>query len=88
MGEAGPGPSYLDEDGGGQGNAWTTRNAVFMTWNMLHFARMLKDTGGIPAYGNSTRLEPRAARPPKPRIPLDTPRHPLANPAHGRSRDA
>jgi len=55
VGEAGPGPSYLDEEGGGQHNAWTTRNTVFMTWNMLHLARMLKDGGGIPAYGNSTR---------------------------------
>ncbi|MGI8713408.1 MAG: flavodoxin family protein [Solirubrobacteraceae bacterium] len=53
-GEAGPGPSYLDSDGGGENNAWTTRNAVFMAWNMLHLARMLKDAGGIPAYGNST----------------------------------
>jgi len=51
-GEAGPGPSYLDEPGGGQRNAWTTRNTVFMTWNMLHLARMLKDAGGIPPYGN------------------------------------
>ena len=25
-----------------------------MTWNILHFARMLKDAGGVPAYGNST----------------------------------
>ncbi len=54
VGEAGPGPSYLDEVGGGQKNAWTTRNTVFMTWNLLHMARMLKDAGGIPAYGNST----------------------------------
>ena len=23
-----------------------------MTWNLLHIARMLKDNGGIPAYGN------------------------------------
>ncbi len=53
-GEAGPGPSYLDEESGGQQNAWTTRNTVFMTWNMVHLARMLKDHGGIPAYGNST----------------------------------
>jgi multimeric flavodoxin WrbA len=53
-GEAGPGPSYLDGDAGGVNNAWTTRNAVFMTWNLLHLARMLKDAGGIPAYGNST----------------------------------
>ncbi len=51
-GEAGPGPSYLDPDEGGERNAWTTRNTVFMTWNMLHFARMLKDVGGIPPHGN------------------------------------
>jgi len=53
-GEAGPGPSYLDPDNGGQNNAWTTRNTVFMTWNMLHFARMLKDAGGVPTHGNVT----------------------------------
>jgi multimeric flavodoxin WrbA len=52
-GEAGPGPSYLDA-GGGLHNAWTTRNTVFLTWNVLHLARMLTDAGGIPAYGNST----------------------------------
>lgn len=54
-GEAGPGPSYLDGEAGGERNAWTTRNTVFMTWNLLHLARLLKDAGGIPAYGNSTR---------------------------------
>ncbi len=54
-GEAGPGPSYLDPDAGGERNAWTTRNTVFMTWNVLHLARMLKDAGGIPAFGNDTR---------------------------------
>ena len=53
-GEAGPGPSYLDPGSGGPENAWTTRNTVFMTWNVLHLARMLHDAGGIPAYGNST----------------------------------
>jgi len=53
-GEAGPGPSYLDPDSGGPQNAWTTRNTVFLTWNVLHLARMLTDAGGIPAYGNST----------------------------------
>jgi multimeric flavodoxin WrbA len=53
-GEAGPGPSYLDEGSGGGQNAWTLRNTVFLTWNMLHLARMLKDAGGIPAHGNLT----------------------------------
>jgi multimeric flavodoxin WrbA len=51
-GEAGPGPSYLDSGAGGQHNAWTTRNAVFMTWNVLHLARLLKDAGGLPVHGN------------------------------------
>jgi multimeric flavodoxin WrbA len=54
VGEAGPGPSYLD-DGRGALNNWTTRNTVFATWNMLHTARLLKDAGGVPAYGNDTR---------------------------------
>lgn len=52
-GEAGPGPSYLD-DNRGAANHWTTRNTVFAAWNMLHTARRLKDAGGIPAYGNVT----------------------------------
>lgn len=52
-GEAGPGPSYLDDNQGAR-NHWTTRNTVFAAWNMLHMARMLKDAGGVPAYGNIT----------------------------------
>jgi multimeric flavodoxin WrbA len=52
IGEAGPGPSYLDEGSGGPQNDFTNRNTTFMTWNLLHLARTLKDAGGIPAYGN------------------------------------
>jgi multimeric flavodoxin WrbA len=52
VGEAGPGPSYLDEGSGGPDNDFTNRNTTFMTWNLLHMARMLKDQGGIPAHGN------------------------------------
>jgi len=52
IGEAGPGPSYLDEGSGGPENEFTQRNTTFMTWNLMHFARMLKDAGGIPAHGN------------------------------------
>jgi multimeric flavodoxin WrbA len=52
IGEAGPGPSYLDEGSGGPENDFTNRNAAFMTWNLLHMARMLKDAGGFPAHGN------------------------------------
>lgn len=52
VGEAGPGPSYMDPGSGGPENDFTNRNTTFMTWNLMHFARMLKDEGGIPAHGN------------------------------------
>jgi multimeric flavodoxin WrbA len=52
IGEAGPGPSYLDAGSGGPDNDFTNRNTTFMTWNLLHLARMLKDAGGIPVHGN------------------------------------
>ncbi|WP_373524551.1 flavodoxin family protein [Aquiflexum sp.] len=50
IGEAGPGPSYLDEGSGGLENEFTTRNTTFMTWNLMHLAFLL--TNGFPAHGN------------------------------------
>ena len=59
IGEAGPGPSYGDtlSDGTrvGLDNDFTNRNTTFMTWNLLHLARMLNQRGGFPAYGNQRR---------------------------------
>ncbi|MEL7238324.1 MAG: NAD(P)H-dependent oxidoreductase [Planctomycetota bacterium] len=60
LGEAGPGPSYGDNVDGqdqpaGYDNDFTQRNTIFTTWNLLHMARLLKDAGGLPAYGNSRR---------------------------------
>lgn len=52
LGEIGPGPSYLDEGSGGPENDFTNRNVTFMTYNLMHMAKMLKNNGGIPAYGN------------------------------------
>ena len=52
IGEAGPGPSYLDKDSGGPQNEFTQRNTTFMTWNLMHMAKMLNDNNGIPAHGN------------------------------------
>jgi multimeric flavodoxin WrbA len=56
IGEAGPGPSYGDdrEDGGKEGfdNDFTNRNTTFMTWNLMHLAKLLKASGGVPAKGN------------------------------------
>ena len=52
IGEAGPGPSYGDDGANGIDNDFTQRNTTFMTWNLMHMARMLKDNGGIPAHGN------------------------------------
>jgi multimeric flavodoxin WrbA len=52
IGPAGPGPSYLDPGSGGPENDFTNRNTTFMTWNLMHLARLLKDAGGIPVHGN------------------------------------
>lgn len=56
IGEAGPGPSYGDKLPNGRrvgfDNEFTQRNTTFMTWNLMHIASMLKQQGGIPAYGN------------------------------------
>jgi len=56
VGEAGPGPSYLDEGSGGEENDFTNRNVTFMTWNLMHMAKMLADNHGIPAHGNQRTL--------------------------------
>lgn len=52
IGTAGPGPSYRDPGSGGPENDFTQRNTTFMTWNLMHMARLLKQNGGIPAHGN------------------------------------
>ncbi|MCF3965082.1 flavodoxin family protein [Streptomyces fuscigenes] len=56
VGEAGPGPSYLDPHSGGPENDFTNRNVTFMTWNLMHLAWMLKQAGGFPAHGNQRAL--------------------------------
>jgi hypothetical protein len=35
---------------------FTNRNTTFLTWNLMHAARILKDAGGIPAHGNQVAL--------------------------------
>ena len=56
IGEVGPGASYGDKESDGSqaglDNDFTNRKATFMTWNLMHLAKMLKNAGGIPAYGN------------------------------------
>ncbi|MCF8001315.1 MAG: flavodoxin family protein [Halanaerobiales bacterium] len=52
IGEIGPGKSYLDEGSGGPENDFTNRNTTFMSWNLMHMAKMIKEKGGIPAHGN------------------------------------
>lgn len=56
IGEVGPGPSYLDPGSGGPENDFTNRNTTFMTWNLLHLARLIRDRGGFPAHGNQRAL--------------------------------
>ena len=61
IGEVGPGPSYGDTEWKeekidppvGYDSDFTNKNTTFMTYNLLHLAKMLKDSGGYPAYGNS-----------------------------------
>lgn len=62
IGEAGPGASYGDTEWDGKkidppmgfDNDFTNRNTTFMSWNLMHTARMLKDLNGIPNIGNTT----------------------------------
>lgn len=65
IGEAGPGPSYGDMEWDGKplgdgktpmgyDNDFTNRNATFMAWNLMHMAKMLRDSKGLPAVGNTT----------------------------------
>ncbi|MEC3883315.1 flavodoxin family protein [Halobacillus litoralis] len=49
VGEAGPGPSYLEGDG--QNNEFTKKHVEMLAYNTLHFARMLREHP-IPAEGN------------------------------------
>ena len=53
IGPIGPGPSYADEGSGGPESDFTQRNTTFMTWNLMHIAKMLDEAGGIPVEGNS-----------------------------------
>lgn len=55
IGEAGPGPSYMDQESNAKNNEFTNRNTTFMTYNLLHLAKILKEYGGYPAYGNSRK---------------------------------
>ncbi len=52
IGAIGPGPSYLDEGSGGPASDFTNKNLTFMTYNLMHMAKVLKDAGGIPSQGN------------------------------------
>jgi hypothetical protein len=62
LGEAGPGPSYCDFGSGGPENDFTNRNTTFLTWNLMHMERILKDAGGVPAHGNQVALWDAACR--------------------------
>lgn len=53
IGEVGLGPSYGDNDEVGLDNDFTNCNTAFMTYNLLHLAKILKESKGYPAYENS-----------------------------------
>jgi multimeric flavodoxin WrbA len=68
LGEAGPGPSYIEA--GGERHPYTQKTTRWMAHNVVHLARMLKAAGGIPAEGNTVpgwqraRVESRDGRMP------------------------
>lgn len=53
IGEVGPGPSYLDEESHAKENDFTNKNTTFMTYNLMHLAKMLHENNGYPPYGNA-----------------------------------
>ena len=53
IGEVGPGPSYLDKESNASTNDFTNRNTTFMSYNLMHLAKLLKDQNGYSPYGNS-----------------------------------
>jgi len=61
IGEVGPGPSYGDSQWKdksidppvGFNSEFTNRNTTFMTYNLLHLAKLLKENEGYSNYGNS-----------------------------------
>ncbi|WP_458628712.1 flavodoxin family protein [Winogradskyella sp. PC D3.3] len=61
IGEVGPGPSYGDSKWKdktikppvGFDSEFTNRNTTFMTYNLLHLAKLLKEHNGYSNYGNS-----------------------------------
>lgn len=55
LGEAGPGDSYRTEGSTGPDNDFTNRLTTFMSWNLIHMARLLKSSGGVPDRGNSLK---------------------------------
>ena len=52
LGPIGPGPSYLDDESGGPESDFTNRKTTAMAWNMVHAARMLRESHGVPPVGN------------------------------------
>lgn len=61
IGEVGPGPSYGDTEWNdkkmdppvGFNSEFTNRNTTFMTYNLLHLAKLLRENNGYDNYGNS-----------------------------------
>lgn len=55
IGEVGLGPSYLDKESNAKNNDFTNRNTTFMTYNLLHLPKLLKENKGYSNYGNSKK---------------------------------
>ena len=68
LGEAGPGPSYIEA--GGEDHPYTQKTTKWMAHNVVHLARMIKAAGGIPAEGNTVPgWQPEVCRTREERLP-------------------
>lgn len=47
-----PDRATLTKGQAGQESDFTNRNTTFMAWNLMHLAKLLRQSGGIPAWGN------------------------------------
>ena len=61
LGEAGPGPSYLDPGSGGPENDFTNRNTTFLAWNLMHSRGCSRTLAAFPRTATRRACGTRAA---------------------------
>jgi len=55
LGVIGPGPSYLEKGSNAAESEFTNKNTTFMSYNLMHLAKILKENRGYSSYGNNRK---------------------------------